>query len=49
MMPTMKYRKSLDFCLQNVPSFGKGQLLSAPTLVNQNKNKKAGKFEIFKL
>ena len=28
------------FCLQKGPSFGKSQLLNAPTLANQNKNKK---------
>ena len=31
------------FCLQNRSSFGKNQLLNAPTLVNQNKNKKSAK------
>ena len=28
------------FCLQNRPSFGKIQLLKAPFLANQNKNKR---------
>ena len=35
------------FCLQNAPSFGKDQLLNAPFLASQNKNKKAGKFKYF--
>ena len=37
------YSKSLilqHFCLQNRPSFGKTQLLTAPFLANQNKNKR---------
>ena len=29
------------FCLQTDPSFGKSQLLNAPKLANQNKNKMA--------
>ena len=42
-------RAKRGICLQNGASFGKNQLLNAPTLVNQNKNKKkARKFEIFK-
>ena len=31
-------------CLETGPSFGKSQLLNAPTLANQNKNKKARTF-----
>ena len=35
------------FCLQNRPSFGKRQLLSAPFLANQNKNKRRQNSNIF--
>ena len=34
-----KREKSFLFCLQNGSRFGKSQLLNAPFLANQNKNK----------
>ena len=38
---------NLKVCLQNEASFGKSQLLIAPTLANQNKNKKGANFDLF--
>ena len=38
---------NLKVCLQNEASFGKSQLLIAPTLANQNKNKKGVNFDFY--
>ena len=42
---TRKNQIGFVICLENGPSFGKSQLLNAPTLANQNKNKKARDFQ----
>ena len=39
-MSRAKNSNKVVFCLQNGPSFGKGQLLIAPKLANQNKKRK---------
>ena len=43
-LKTEKNHIGFVICLETGPSFGKSQLLNAPTLANQNKNKIARNF-----